>query len=201
MKSAVFSYYSLFAFVLWFQLSGTSSAIDLTVEWDRNIETDLSGYRVHWGQFSKKYTTSVDVGQQTRHIIADAEEGRRYYIAVTAVDLWGNESAYSREVVAIAGEGPVLPSGLRLGVNYPNPFNSGTTIEFDIPESTFLTVSVYNRIGQKVKMLERGYFRSGFYQSHWDGCDETGLPVGAGTYFCRLQVGSESRIAIMTLVR
>jgi hypothetical protein len=61
--------------------------------------TDLAGYRIYWGSTSRNYTNMVDVpDSQTASHTLDLESGD-YYVAMTALDLEGNESAYSNEVL------------------------------------------------------------------------------------------------------
>ncbi len=71
--------------------------------------------------------------------------------------------------------------------NYPNPFNQYTTISWQTPETTRLTVTVYNTRGQMVKKIFDGYCKTGYYQQKWDGKDDFYQPVGAGIYIVRFE--------------
>jgi hypothetical protein len=71
---------------------------DLSLTWDANTEPDLDGYKLHYGQASRSYTQSVDVGDQTTYTLTGLEDGVTWYLAVTAYDLYDNESDYSNEV-------------------------------------------------------------------------------------------------------
>ncbi len=179
-------------------------AASLTVEWDANDEDDLAGYRVYWGRHSKQYNGFAHVGKQLSCQIDGLNKDTQYYIAVSAVDLWGNESDHSREVVAIPGIGTVenqAPVVLRLKNNYPNPFNPTTTIEFDVPEKLAITIAVFNNLGQKISTLEDGVFEPDTYFTVWDGTDESENPVAAGVYFCRLESPLKTCVQVMTLLR
>lgn len=78
--------------------------------------------------------------------------------------------------------------------NYPNPFNSGTTIPYTV-NSTQKTahsegrvkLTVYNILGQKVKVLVDERKPPGYYEVTWDGRDDSGQEVGSGVYLCRLK--------------
>ena len=95
----------------------------ITLAWDANTESDLAGYKIHYGTTSRNYSDSIDVGNTTQHTLADLEDGATYYLAATAYDTYGNESAYSVELVhtisnpnhtitASAGaNGSISPSG------------------------------------------------------------------------------------------
>jgi hypothetical protein len=71
----------------------------VTLEWDPNAEPDISGYRLHYGPSSGNYRASVDVGAVTAYTITGLDRNATYYIAATAYNAAGSESAYSNEVV------------------------------------------------------------------------------------------------------
>src|SRR2546430_14889919 len=75
-----------------------SSAAQVTLAWDPNTETDLSGYKLYYGTSSGSYPSSVDVGNLTSYTLSGLLEGRIYYFAVTAYDLSLGESGVSNEV-------------------------------------------------------------------------------------------------------
>lgn len=71
--------------------------------WDPNLEPDISGYRVYFGNSSRSYRAPIDVGKRTSFDISVFQDTAHFkaatYLAVTAYDLAGNESAYSAEVM------------------------------------------------------------------------------------------------------
>ncbi|MBI5755921.1 MAG: fibronectin type III domain-containing protein [Nitrospirae bacterium] len=81
-----------------------TSANSATLLWDpptTNTDgtelTDLTGYKVYYGTESGNYTASTDVGNVTTYTVSDLPP-QTYYLAVTAYDVYGNESDYSNEV-------------------------------------------------------------------------------------------------------
>lgn len=72
------------------------------MSWSANTEATLSGYRVYYGTASRTYNQvggqGINVGNVTVHILNGLTSGRRYYFAVTAFDVSGNESPFSLEV-------------------------------------------------------------------------------------------------------
>ena len=172
----------------------------LTVEWDANKEEDLLGYTVHWGTMPKKYTEHRWIGELTKYKITGLKDGVRYFFSITAVDVWGNESVYSKEVSAVAGGKSLIPSVIELGDNYPNPFNPGTNIDFIIPERIFITINVYNSLGQKIRTLENNIFEAGKYYTYWDGNDDNGQKVASGIYFYQLEARTQLFKKSMILV-
>lgn len=87
------------------KLEGTTA----TIEWYKNVEVDLAGYRLHYGRSSRQYEFNVDVGLKTSAIVMKLLSHTVYYFAVTAYDTAGNVSSFSNEVSARTGDDPVLP--------------------------------------------------------------------------------------------
>jgi hypothetical protein len=78
-----------------------------------------------------------------------------------------------------------LPPTCRLYQNYPNPFNPRTTIAFDIPASTHVTLTIFDLLGREVQRLIAGLVTAGYHTVQFDG---TELP--SGIYFYRLTGGT-----------
>ena len=82
------------------------------------------------------------------------------------------------------GQEPV--SSLVLFANYPNPFNAGTRIAFQVPYPAHVNLSIYTLLGQRVVTLVNGTAVQGRTELYWDGRDAAGARVPSGVYFCRL---------------
>ena len=89
-----------------------------------------------------------------------------------------------------------IPSNFKLLQNYPNPFNPSTTIEYDLPERTFVDLSVYDLLGRKLKTLVRGLRDAGTYEAKLEGGD---LP--SGIYLYRLEAGQTVLVRKAMLVK
>ena len=170
----------------------------VTLKWNP-VDDVILNYRLYWGPSSRNYTEWRDVGDRTEYSLTDLQEGVRYYFVVTAIDYWGNESSYSNEVFS-SGE-ITIPDKYELTLNFPNPFNSGTSFDFDLPEDSDIDIIIYNSVGQKVKILEQGQFSAGSYRTHWDGTDYANNNVSSGTYICALQAGKIRLTRSITLLR
>ncbi len=94
-------------------ISVWARAEQVTLAWDANTESDLAGYKVHYGTASGSYTTSVDVHKVTTAIVTGLTAGQTYYFVVTAYNAANNESGYSNQVsysVPAANGAPATPA-------------------------------------------------------------------------------------------
>jgi hypothetical protein len=95
----------------------------------------------------------------------------------------------------------LIPTSYALRQNYPNPFNPTTVIEYDIPEDGDVKLTVFNILGQAVKVLHQGRLLAGSYQIVWDSTNEQGRLVPAGVYIYHLQAGRFSSTRKMILLQ
>ncbi|GEM_PF-5470316 len=91
---------------------------------------------------------------------------------------------------------PHLPSSFVLYQNYPNPFNPNTVIRFRLPTSAYVTLEVFNLLGQNVATLTQSQLSTGDYRIEWT---PTLLPSGA--YLYRLQTETFSETKKLNLVK
>lgn len=89
----------------------------------------------------------------------------------------------------VSGNNNQIPNEISLMQNYPNPFNPTTTIEYQIQKNDFVTLKVFDSLGQLVKTLINESKQSGEYSVIFDGKNEKGQPVSSGVYYYQLQVG------------
>jgi len=91
-----------------------------------------------------------------------------------------------------------IPEQFILHDNYPNPFNSTTTITYEISKKSMLHLTIYNITGKKIISLVEHIEEPGYYSIEWAGKDSNGIPVGSGVYFYRLQL--ENSIATRKMI-
>ncbi|MCB2230701.1 T9SS type A sorting domain-containing protein [bacterium] len=96
---------------------------------------------------------------------------------------------------------PELPGSYALYQNYPNPFNPTTTIAFSLPRASRVSLTVFNLLGQEVRVLSDGVLAAGIHDVVWDGQDSGGNPVASGVYFYRLSAGEFTRQHKMILLK
>ena len=95
-----------------------------------------------------------------------------------------------------------IPEIFRLKSNYPNPFNPTTIIPLDIPEESFVKVSIFNILGQEVTKLFSGELSVGFYDHlSWDGKMGNGQKAPSGIYFILVEGAQFHTWQKVTLIR
>ncbi|RKX19893.1 MAG: hypothetical protein DRP35_06955 [Candidatus Zixiibacteriota bacterium] len=94
-----------------------------------------------------------------------------------------------------------LPSQFKLCQNYPNPFNSETSIKFEIPKSTYVNLSIYNILGQKVVTLVDEILKIGSYSINWQSSNNSGFQVPSGIYFYKIRTDYNQSVKKMVLIK
>ena len=103
------------------------------------------------------------------------------------------------DYLSIAAEG--VPLKFALHENYPNPFNPTTTLRFDLPEVSDITLTIYNMLGQKVRTFDYQNTSAGYHSVTWDATNDYGDPVGAGVYLYQLRADQFVKTRKMVLLK
>jgi|GEM_PF-4039433 len=94
-----------------------------------------------------------------------------------------------------------LPSQYSLEQNYPNPFNPQTTIEYHLPTTTTVNMTVFDASGRRIKTIVSNRVSPGTHHASWDGTNDQGKSMSAGIYFYRLQTADYSITKKMMLIK
>ncbi len=70
--------------------------------------------------------------------------------------------------------------------NFPNPFSSSTVVKYNLPGSGFVSIKIYDVVGNTVKLLWNGYQNSGNQALTWNGKDDNSEPLASGSYMYEL---------------
>jgi hypothetical protein len=161
----------------WSKVGGQGSAFSVDVEGrPYALTTDKTGVMRYDGSLSNptKWTKigGVTTGIYTgyREILAINPETNELWI-YTSLPTAVNENKERQDI-----------SCFSLMQNYPNPFNPSTMIEFQIPKSGHVTLTVYNLLGMEVKTLVNEEMKPGSYKSIFDGSS-----LASGVYLYRIQ--------------
>jgi hypothetical protein len=111
-----------------------------------------------------------------------------------------NNSKMSKVEVELKYE-DMIPLDYSLSQNFPNPFNPNTQVEFSIPIDGFVTIKVYDLLGQEIASLFAGNTQAGKYTINWDGKDNNGNAVSSGNYLYRMTAGDFVQSKKMTFLK
>ncbi len=86
----------------------------------------------------------------------------------------------------------ILPKSFTLEQNYPNPFNPATTINFSLPTSADVKLTVYNLLGETVRVLIDNQMSAGNHSVVWNADGNSGRKMSSGIYFYELKASSDN---------
>ena len=95
----------------------------------------------------------------------------------------------------------LMPEDFEFPPNYPNPFNPETTIPFAVPDLVYVSIEIYDILGQRVKTLVSDEMNVGTYSVVWNGRDDAGREVASGVYLYRIIAGEFVAKRRLLLVR
>ena len=96
----------------------------------------------------------------------------------------------------------IIPDQARLLMARPNPFSGSTRLIYSVPASgADVRIEVFSVSGRRVRQLESGQRGTGIYEVNWNGCNDAGVKVSAGVYFCRAKIGDYSAVNRVILLR
>ena len=101
----------------------------------------------------------------------------------------------------LKGVSSELPKRFELAQNYPNPFNPDTKISYALPNDCHVKMTIYNLLGQKIKVLVDEHQTAGTKDVYWNGKDDNGKEVASGVYFYKLDAGEFTWSRRMLLIR
>jgi photosystem II stability/assembly factor-like uncharacterized protein len=142
---------------------------------------------VFWDPLNNGLSLSYGIG----FLSIAPNDTNRIYLGTDLNSAW----AYTRVGSGINDNNPV-PNAFALYPNYPNPFNSSTTIRYSIPTAGPVTLDIYDILGRKVQTLLDVKQQAGAHQVIWDANG-----VVSGVYFYRLKAGEKSYSRSMTVIK
>jgi FlgD Ig-like domain len=83
-----------------------------------------------------------------------------------------------------------MPNNYQVMQNYPNPFNPSTTIKFQLPKNSLVSIKVYDQIGNEIATLINEEKTAGSHIVQWNGKNSQGTTVASGVYFYKISAGN-----------
>jgi len=96
-----------------------------------------------------------------------------------------------------------LPTRFHLSEGYPNPFNAVTNFQLDLPQSDYVSITIYDLLGRKVvELINDKGLDAGSHQIRWNGMNQSGEPVSSGIYLVLFKIrNSHTEIRKVVLVK
>ncbi|MGO9480236.1 MAG: aryl-sulfate sulfotransferase [Candidatus Kryptoniota bacterium] len=172
------------------------------IRWESNISDTVNIDLMNGNNIASIIGDSIVSGTNAIQwqVPQNLKDGLNYKIMVTSISnasLTGlSDSAFTIAGVTGTKEVSNTPESYELYQNYPNPFNPATQIKYSIPNNGFVTLKVYNILGQEVATIFSGTQKAGNYTANFDA-----NKFASGVYFYRLQAGSFSSVKKMILIK
>ncbi len=162
-----------------------------------SIKLDGSGTIRHYGHSRSSCTTYEN------YPLASVSPDGKKIIFNSDWDLFGNGGnalAYIAEykintAINKPGDNIKRKQNIKLLQNYPNPFNPTTIINYTLPTDGIIKLSVFNVLGQQIKILINGFMQAGSYSTPFDGSN-----LSSGIYFYKLESNNQIQSKKMLLL-
>lgn len=144
--------------------------------------------------------SSITTGGVFTWIPTPDQKGRSYVVTVRITDgiasVTYSETIKASDTVTGVEELGGIPTEYILLQNYPNPFNPTTSIQFGLPNESFVRLSVFNILGEKVAELVNGNLGAGFHKVNFDASK-----LNTGMYIYKIEANNFVSIKKMLLVK
>jgi hypothetical protein len=186
-------------------LRNQSNQDSVVIDWDGMNEPDLHTYKVfrkmpsgQW-QFVDSTLATRYADTNVSYIVPCFDNKITEYYVKAIDDAY--QSAYSDTLEIWCVRSGKISAGnlaelIDLQNNYPNPFNSQTTIQYNVPFEMQVTLEIYDILGRKIETLVDEYQSAGSYAVVWNADN-----FASGMYFYRLQAGEYSGTKRMTIIK
>jgi len=169
----------------------TNQPVNITLKW--NKITNASKYHLQVSKdslFSNFVYDDSTISDTTQQLIS-LSDGTKYFWRIGAMGSSGSSSFSNTWKFTTTGSNnqQTIPDTYVLEQNYPNPFNPSTMITYKIPDGGFVSMKVYNLLGNLVTTLVNENKPAGTYTVEFDA-KKRANPLPSGVYFYRLQVGN-----------
>jgi CubicO group peptidase (beta-lactamase class C family) len=170
------------------------------LRWTTPATSSLQGFHV-WREQPEQARTRLTMRvvrgnphAEYEFVDAAAPSGMSIYW-LQSLDEDGSTSWAGSTALARAPTVAVSPAVL---TSWPNPFRAVTNLSFDVRDPSRVVVGVYDVQGRRVRTLLDGWRPAGTHARVWNGEDDSGRPVAAGTYVYRVQIGQRVSISKVT---
>jgi hypothetical protein len=140
-----------------------------------------------WGQINDGFASSA------YYVLSLGADNQYIYAGTNNANVWRRPLS---QVTDAKSETHFQPEAFSLKQNYPNPFNPATTISFDVPQKSFVSLKLFDALGREVAILASEELPAGAYARHWNA---SSMP--SGIYFYRLQASGFTATKKLVLLK
>ncbi|MBI5476727.1 MAG: T9SS type A sorting domain-containing protein [Ignavibacteriales bacterium] len=140
--------------------------------------------RVDWYSFNMGFTESNSVNSLVKSVVGQNFIGTTQLSNTMVIGGFLADTMFRALVVAVSDQ-PELPASFSLAQNYPNPFNPSTTIHFELPKETNVSLKIFNMLGQEVLSVLDETRAAGKYDVRIDASQ-----LASGVYFYQLRANN-----------
>jgi len=187
----------------------------VSLDWVTQSETGVLGFYIYRNtnanlssaELVSPLITATNTSQETNYSYIDHEltGGGTFYYWLQSQDLNDSNIFHGPVMVIIGGNDnhvvPIVPLVTGLQNPYPNPFNPDIRIGYTLDKGADLNIKIYNQYGQMVKDYTGGFQNMGNHYVQWDGNDYQGRKCASGIYFIKMQVGRQSYMRKVMLLK
>ena len=199
-------------------LAPANEAVGLATEVESTWEEAVDPDPIETIHYRPAYVNALEDWQDTSlYVISEPLEGTsialtlednsQYYWGVIARDSDGfivgsNDNIPNTLVVGtLSIDEDLVPNVFALHQNYPNPFNPTTQIRYDLPEDQFVSITIYDVMGRKIRSLMNTNQDAGYHTIRWDARNDMGEVISAGMYIYTIQAGEFRSTKKMVLLK
>ncbi|NIV13274.1 MAG: T9SS type A sorting domain-containing protein [Aliifodinibius sp.] len=171
-----------------------------------SVESILFTYSSDFGDsFSNVVSTTGGVYHARGYkSLAVSDSGHVYVVSRTGHYTTGEKIVLNKARLPVITGVTTTPKPLievfQLFQNFPNPFNSTTTIRFFLERKANVYLDIFDISGRRIRRLLSGIYTRGEHQVTWDGTNENNKYMSTGIYFYRIRVGQRQKVRKMLLL-
>ncbi len=178
--------------------ANSTTTLNLTLNLNRLVDPDNFSYMCRAGDF---FQAPVAGDAFPFSIVVPPSASREGVLAKGAPIDQAFDSVLRSQSNSGSSSDGIVPEGITLEDNYPNPFNPTTKINYSVKEASKVTLKIFNTLGQEVKTLVSGYQQAGSQTVVWDATNSAGQAVSAGVYVYKLEANGVVLTKKMSFVK
>jgi hypothetical protein len=198
---SIYSMHEISMPVILYSFSCSTKDRDVTLKWITTSEINNKGFEIYRKDYLENNNWELigfakgegNKNTPSNYNFTDKKlNAGKYFYRLKQIDYNGNFEFFNLSGF-VEIENPVKFS---LAQNYPNPFNPSTKINFAIPQNGFVTLKVYDILGNEVSTLINEYKNAGYYEVEFNNNN-----LSTGTYFCKLKTNNEYAVKRMLYIK